>query len=76
MSMEEQKLMENTNIYVDCVMESLPVSPTYRENLREQIKAQKDGQRMQYRNLCWKATGQSELHSQWKAAYFWKTHDL
>lgn len=50
--MEEQKLMENTNIYVDCVMESLPVSPTYRENLREQIKAQKDGQRMQYRNLC------------------------
>lgn len=39
MSTEEQELMETTNIYVDCVMESLPVSPTDIENLREQLKA-------------------------------------
>lgn len=38
MSAEEQELMESTNIYVDCVMESLPVSPTYMDNLREQLK--------------------------------------
>lgn len=62
MSTDEQELMESTNIYVDCVMENLPVSHTYMGNLREQLKADSvcscvmklcaDGQRTQDRNLC------------------------
>lgn len=31
--------MESTNIYMDCVMESLPDSLTYMENLKEPLKA-------------------------------------
>ena len=38
MSTEEQGLMESTNIYVDAVIEGLPVSPMYVENLKEQLK--------------------------------------
>ena len=38
MSTEEQGLMESTNIYVDAVIEELPVSPMYVENLKEQLK--------------------------------------
>ena len=30
--------MESTNIYVDAVIEELPVSPMYVENLKEQLK--------------------------------------
>ena len=39
MPAEEKELMESTNIYVDCVIESLPVSPSYIGNLKEQLKA-------------------------------------
>ena len=38
MSTEEQELMESTNIYVDTVIEGLPVSPMYVESLKEQLK--------------------------------------
>jgi hypothetical protein len=38
MSTEEQGLMESTYIYVDAVIEGLPVSPMYVENLKEQLK--------------------------------------
>lgn len=31
--------MESTNIYVDAIMEQLPVSVSYMHNLREQLKA-------------------------------------
>lgn len=39
MPAEEKELMESTNIYVDCVIESLPVSPSYIRNLKELLKA-------------------------------------
>lgn len=39
MSTEEHGLMESTNIYIGYVIESLPVSVTYMENLKEQLKA-------------------------------------
>ncbi|KAK0156520.1 hypothetical protein N1851_000189 [Merluccius polli] len=35
---KEQGLMESTNIYVDAVIEGLPVSPMYVESLKEQLK--------------------------------------
>ncbi|CAK6972032.1 uncharacterized protein LOC117817054 [Scomber scombrus] len=40
MPADEKELMEGTKIYVDCVIESLPVSPSYIENLKEQLKAE------------------------------------
>lgn len=39
MSSEELELMESTNIYVDCIIDGIPASPTYLDNLREQLKA-------------------------------------
>lgn len=60
MPAEEKELMESTNIYVDCVIENLPVSHSYMENLKS-LKltvyahtswhcALKDGRHMQSRN--------------------------
>ncbi|KAK0135671.1 hypothetical protein N1851_028469 [Merluccius polli] len=39
MSTDNKELMESRNIYVDCVIENLPVSSSYVENLIEQLKA-------------------------------------
>lgn len=39
MPTDEKELMESTNIYVDCVIESLPASPLYIGTLKEQLKA-------------------------------------
>lgn len=36
---EELGLMENTNIYIEYVIESLPASLSYMENLKKQLKA-------------------------------------
>lgn len=38
-SPEDAELMESTNIYVDSIMENLPVSSSYVETLKEQLKA-------------------------------------
>lgn len=38
-SPDDQELMKSTNIYVDCVMNNLPVSPSYVETLKEQLQA-------------------------------------
>ncbi|XP_056149742.1 uncharacterized protein LOC130124306 [Lampris incognitus] len=35
----ELELTESINIYMDCIVGSLPVSPTYMETLKEQLKA-------------------------------------
>lgn len=35
----EKELMESTNIYADAIMEQLPVSVSYMDNLREPLKA-------------------------------------
>ena len=35
----ESELMESTNIYVDCIIGNLPASPSYIDNLKEQLKA-------------------------------------
>ncbi len=62
MSTEEQELMESTNICVDCVMESLPVSSSYIENLKEQLKASSVCSRVM--TLCsegWPAHAKQEL---------------
>ncbi|KAJ8404555.1 hypothetical protein AAFF_G00338220 [Aldrovandia affinis] len=34
----DTELMESTNIYVDSIMENLPVSVSYLDNLREHLK--------------------------------------
>ena len=39
MSPDENELMESTNIYVDCIIGNLPASPSYIDNLKEQLKA-------------------------------------
>lgn len=38
-STEDEELMESTNIYVDSIMEYLPVRASYVETLKEQLKA-------------------------------------
>ena len=61
LSTEEQGLMEDTNIYGDYVIESLPVSSTYMNNLKEQLKADSVGSRVM--TLCsegWSAHAKEE----------------
>ena len=68
-SASEQELMESTNIYVDCVMGNLPVSPTYMDNLRKELKADSVCSRVMM--LCtdgWPdhARQEPELKSYWR----------